>query len=184
VQLVLVDEIVEQRLVHFADRVPVGAVHLGVIETVFHDSPALVEHLRAEGLVIDFEVGGVGHLTRGLRRRRLRVRRRLGSGAASASAARTTAGGSRPAADACGERDRRGKEALGRPEVQRAPVAGEREARTSAERTAAAAAAATTCRVVRRRRRHACQLAALHVDDVVATGTVGCGARTATAATG
>src|SRR6185436_3074000 len=106
----------------------------------------------------------------------------LRSGAAPTPAARATA--TRRATCARLERDRRGKQALGRSEVQRAPVAGEHEARTTAERTAAAAAAAaTTGRLVWRRRRHACQLPALHVDDVVATSPVG-GARAAAAATG
>ncbi len=39
-------------------------MHLGVVEAVLHDAPALVEDLRAQRLVIDLEVGGVGHLPR------------------------------------------------------------------------------------------------------------------------
>jgi hypothetical protein len=40
-------------------------VHVGVVEAVLHDAPAFVEDLRAQRLVIDFEVRGVGDLARG-----------------------------------------------------------------------------------------------------------------------
>ena len=65
VELIFVDKVIEKRLVHPFGRIPVGAVHVGVVEAVLHDPPSLVEHLRAERLVIDLEVDGVRHLTGG-----------------------------------------------------------------------------------------------------------------------
>src|SRR6185436_13168725 len=100
---------------------PVGAVHLGVVEPVLHDPPALVEDLGAEGLVIDFDLGGIAHLPRGLRRGREIGRFRRAAAAAAATTATAAAGRRGLTAGIAARvlvRQRRGKQPLAGAEVE------------------------------------------------------------------
>jgi hypothetical protein len=64
--LVLVEEVPRcSRRILPSGLVPVGAVHLRVVEPVLHNAPALVEDLRTQRFAIDFEVEGIVDAARG-----------------------------------------------------------------------------------------------------------------------
>ena len=131
VELFVVYEVVEERLVGRFRRRPVGAVHLGVVEAILHDAPAFVEDLGAERFAIDLDVHRVGHLTcRGICGRLGHCRRRASSAAPTC----------RGLPSACGGRqvDWGRVQAGAGAEVQRAPVSRKGHAATAAPPAAAA----------------------------------------------
>ena len=161
VQLLRVADMVQERLVGGLDTIPIDAVHVGVIEAMLHDAPALAEDLLAFSAVVDFDAGGEVDAASG-------AAGVAGIGARSAGAAATPRGtrhgsSGRTGPVAAGAADARHIDAAILPEVERPSVLGVLQGAYAAQ-----AAEATRGRAIllgRPRRLHdARQPVAVHAD--------------------